>query len=87
MSTLEERIRALEDREAIRELTSRYCQLAVGGRAEEIVALFTREGVMGNEYNKWSTRITPTHKVTLPFTRMLASIDMHGSAYAPQTYD
>jgi alpha-glucosidase len=33
--------------------------------------LLTREGVMGNEYNKWSTRITPTHNVTLPFTRML----------------
>ena len=32
----------------------------------------TREGVMGNEYNKWSKRITPTHNVTLPFTRMLA---------------
>jgi alpha-glucosidase len=27
---------------------------------------------MGNEYNKWSTRVTPTHKVTIPFTRMLA---------------
>lgn len=46
MSTLEQRIRALEDRESIRELTSRYCQLAVGGRADEIVALFTRDGVM-----------------------------------------
>ncbi|MDX2024351.1 MAG: glycoside hydrolase family 97 protein [Deltaproteobacteria bacterium] len=34
--------------------------------------LLTREGVMGNEYNKWSTRITPAHKVTLAFTRMLA---------------
>lgn len=34
--------------------------------------LLTREGVMGNEYNKWSDRITPTHTVTLPFTRMLA---------------
>jgi alpha-glucosidase len=34
--------------------------------------LLTREGVMGNEYNKWSTRVTPTHKVTIPFTRMLA---------------
>jgi alpha-glucosidase len=32
----------------------------------------TREGVMGNEYNKWSTRITPEHKVTLPFTRFMA---------------
>ena len=32
----------------------------------------TREGVLGNEYNKWSDRVTPLHKVTLPFTRMLA---------------
>jgi alpha-glucosidase len=32
----------------------------------------TREGVMGNEYNRWSSRVTPEHKVTLPFTRMLA---------------
>lgn len=31
----------------------------------------TREGVLGNEYNKWSTRVTPEHKVTLPFTRLL----------------
>ncbi|HET6557839.1 MAG TPA: glycoside hydrolase family 97 catalytic domain-containing protein, partial [Prolixibacteraceae bacterium] len=34
--------------------------------------LVTREGVLGNEYNKWSMRITPEHVVTLPFTRMLA---------------
>ena len=34
--------------------------------------LLTREGVMGNEYNKWSTEVTPVHKVTIPFTRMLA---------------
>lgn len=33
--------------------------------------LMTREGVLGNEYNKFSTRCTPEHKVTLPFTRML----------------
>jgi alpha-glucosidase len=31
----------------------------------------TREGILGNEYNKWSTRVTPEHKVTLPFTRFL----------------
>jgi alpha-glucosidase len=31
----------------------------------------TREGILGNEYNKWSERITPEHKVTLPFTRFL----------------
>jgi alpha-glucosidase len=34
--------------------------------------LMTREGVLGNEYNKWSMRVTPEHCLTLPFTRMLA---------------
>ncbi|UZR97504.1 glycoside hydrolase family 97 protein [Chondrinema litorale] len=33
--------------------------------------LITREGVMGNEYSKWSDRVTPEHNVTLPFTRGL----------------
>ncbi len=32
----------------------------------------TREGVLGSEYNAWSDKPTPTHNVTLPFTRMLA---------------
>jgi alpha-glucosidase len=32
----------------------------------------TREGIMGNEYNRWSARVTPEHKTTLPFTRLLA---------------
>jgi alpha-glucosidase len=32
----------------------------------------TREGVLGNEYNKWSRRVTPEHRTTLPFTRFLA---------------
>jgi alpha-glucosidase len=31
----------------------------------------TREGVLGNEYNKWSDLITPDHCLTLPFTRGL----------------
>ncbi|MCC7086123.1 MAG: glycoside hydrolase family 97 protein [Pirellulales bacterium] len=31
----------------------------------------TREGVLANEYSKWSKRITPEHKLTLPFTRFL----------------
>lgn len=34
--------------------------------------LLTREGVLGNEYNKFSKRVTPLHKLTLPFTRMLS---------------
>ena len=32
----------------------------------------SQEGVLGAEYNKWSARVTATHNVTLPFTRMLA---------------
>jgi alpha-glucosidase len=32
----------------------------------------TREGILGNEYNRWSARVTPEHKATLPFTRLLA---------------
>jgi len=31
----------------------------------------TQEGVLGAEYNKFGMRITATHNVTLPFTRML----------------
>lgn len=34
--------------------------------------MITREGVLGEEYSKFSSRIVPTHNVTLPFTRMLA---------------
>ena len=32
----------------------------------------TRESVLGSEYNIWSTKPTPGHDVTLPFTRMLS---------------
>jgi alpha-glucosidase len=32
----------------------------------------TREGILGNEYNRWSSRVTHEHKTTLPFTRLLA---------------
>jgi alpha-glucosidase len=31
----------------------------------------TREGVLGNEANKWAATISPEHCVILPFTRML----------------
>jgi alpha-glucosidase len=39
----------------------------------------TREGIQGNEYNKWSDKETPEHKATLPFTRLLAG----GGDYTP----
>jgi alpha-glucosidase len=31
----------------------------------------TQEGVMGAEYNKWSSRVSATHNVTIPYTRMV----------------
>ncbi|MGN0047381.1 MAG: glycoside hydrolase family 97 protein [Bacteroides sp.] len=34
--------------------------------------MMTREGVLGEEYSKFSTRITPEHNITLCFTRLLA---------------
>lgn len=34
--------------------------------------MITREGVMGNEYYKFSTKMNPEHNVKLAFTRMLA---------------
>lgn len=34
--------------------------------------VITREGVHGNENAKWSKNITPTHRLTLPFIRMVA---------------
>ena len=34
--------------------------------------MMTREGVMGNEYNKWDNGLSPEHNVKLAFTRMLA---------------
>ncbi|MDO4162919.1 MAG: glycoside hydrolase family 97 protein [Bacteroides sp.] len=34
--------------------------------------LLTREGVLGEEYSKFSNRIIPEHNITLAFTRMLA---------------
>jgi len=41
------------------------------GLARTYPNYMTQEGVMGAEYNKWSKRVTATHNVTLPFTRML----------------
>lgn len=34
--------------------------------------LLTREGLLGEEYSKFSDRIVPRHNVTIPFTRMIA---------------
>lgn len=41
------------------------------GLARTYPNFLTQEGVLGAEYNKWSSRATATHNVTLPYTRML----------------
>jgi len=41
------------------------------GVSRTLPNLLTREGVLGNEYTKWSDLITPRHTVILPFTRGL----------------
>jgi alpha-glucosidase len=48
--------------------------------------LITREGVLGNEYTKWSNRITPEHTVTLAFTRnILGEMDFTPGAFVNVT--
>jgi alpha-glucosidase len=42
------------------------------GSSRTFPNVMTREGVMGAEYNRWSSRVSPRHNVTLAFTRMLA---------------
>lgn len=50
--------------------------------------LITREGVLGNEYNKWSARVTPEHNVTIPFTRgMLGEMDYTPGGFRNKTVD
>ena len=46
MPSLEERTRAIEDRQAVVELTARYCHMARSGNALGIVDLFCDDGVM-----------------------------------------
>ncbi len=53
----------------------------------------TQEGVLGNEFNKWSAEVTPTHALTLPFTRYLLGhadftpggfVNRHSDRFQPQ---
>lgn len=51
----------------------------------------TQEGVLGAEYNKWSARVTATHNVTLPYTRMIVGpIDYTPGGFrnvTPETFE
>jgi alpha-glucosidase len=39
------------------------------GVSRTLPNMITREGVLGNEYTKWSDLVTPRHTVVLPYTR------------------
>ncbi len=41
------------------------------GVSRTLPNMLTREGVLGNEYTKWSDQVTPRHTVVLPYTRGL----------------
>jgi len=48
--------------------------------------LITREGVLGNEWNGWSKRITPEHKCTIAFTRnLLGEMDFTPGGFLNRT--
>ena len=59
MATLEEKINALEDREAIRELTAEYCHCIAAGDSAAVTALFCADGafVMGERRIKGSAEL------------------------------
>lgn len=79
MPTLEERIRAIEDRTAIIELTARYCQLAVSGKAEDIVALFSRDGIMesGETKERGHARLLELYRASFASLRPIPFIHNH----------
>ncbi|MBY0399003.1 nuclear transport factor 2 family protein, partial [Myxococcota bacterium] len=79
MPTLEDRIRALEDRDAIRELTNRYCQHAVAGNAEAVAALFARDGIMesGDVREQGQARLLALYRETLGDLRPIPFVQNH----------
>lgn len=52
------------------------------GVSRTLPNMLTREGVLGNEYNKWSDLITPRHTVVLPYTRgVLGEMDFTSGGF------
>lgn len=77
--SLEDRIRAIEDRDAIRELTARYCQLAVARRIEDVVDLFTEDGVMesGDTVGKGREALLEIYRESLGSLRPIPTVHNH----------
>ena len=51
---IEERLDRMESKDAIRELTASYCFAVAEGRSEDIVALFTSDGVFKMKGREWA---------------------------------
>ncbi len=48
--------------------------------------MMTREGILGNEYNKWSESVTPEHNVTILYTRnLLGEMDFTPGGFLNRT--
>lgn len=60
--------KAAADRELLVDFHGAY---KPSGLRRKYPNVITREGVLGLEYNKWSDDVTPTHNLTIPFTRMV----------------
>ena len=53
MSILEDRVRALEDKDQIRELTARYCFAVADGDVEALLGMFCEDGAFVSERGRF----------------------------------
>lgn len=76
---LEQRIRAMEDRTAIVELTARYCQCALAGDAAAVVDLFTSDGIMeaGDTLEQGRERLLALYRESFGDLRPLPCVHNH----------
>ena len=79
MGDLEARLQAIEDRSAIVELTARYCQCALAGDAEGVVALFTEDGIMeaGDTAEQGRERLLTLYRESFDDLRPIPCVHNH----------
>jgi hypothetical protein len=63
MADFEARLRVLEDEKAIRELISAYCYHADSGHDDELLALFTEDGVLSSKVGDHAHATTGTEQL------------------------
>jgi uncharacterized protein (TIGR02246 family) len=79
VTDLETRLQAIEDRNAIVELTARYCQCALKGDAEGVVALFTPDGIMemGDTVERGRERLLVLYRESFADLRPIPCVHNH----------